>query len=128
MQVITLVLAATAVGLTSSSVLGPHSLWHRNPATDEKQVSTKLTNVLRYRGGEETKTETTDKIKGCCIGIDLGTTYRYVDHFSFLAPFHRLTLPNNYLQLRGRMEKWQSGDMSQRTREQNHSVLRWLEL
>lgn len=84
MQLISVVIAATVVGLSSSSVFGPLSFWHRSRATDEKQTPTKFINVLRIRGGEETKTEATDKIKGCCIGIDLGTTYRYNYYLSFL--------------------------------------------
>jgi hypothetical protein len=76
-QIRLLLLAATSFGLTCSSVFGPTSHWLRKPNSDETDKTLKFATMLRLRGGEEAKKEGTDKIKGCCIGIDLGTTYRY---------------------------------------------------
>jgi Hsp70 protein len=76
-QICLLLLAATSFGFTSSSVFGPTSHWLRKPNSDETDKTLKFATILRLRGGEEAKQEGTDKIKGCCIGIDLGTTYRY---------------------------------------------------
>lgn len=69
---------------SSSSIFGASNLWIKGSSKsliDDSSKSKKLEifgNVLKLRGGsEEEKPKTTEKIKGCCIGIDLGTTYRY---------------------------------------------------
>jgi len=67
-----------ACKLTTSSVIGPSSHWLKSPSTSKSDESENIRSLFRLRGGEETKTETTEKIKGCCIGIDLGTTYSCV--------------------------------------------------
>lgn len=37
-----------------------------------------LLQSLRLRGGASSSNDTSEKVKGTCIGIDLGTTYRYI--------------------------------------------------
>jgi hypothetical protein len=69
-------LALVACKLTTSSVIGPSTHWLKSPSSSKSDESENIRSVFRLRGGEEVKTETTEKIKGCCIGIDLGTTYR----------------------------------------------------
>lgn len=71
-----LIFAATSVGFVCSSVFGPSSFWLRKPNSDMADELTRFADILRLRGGEDEKKETSEKIKGCCIGIDLGTTYR----------------------------------------------------
>jgi hypothetical protein len=65
-----------ACKVTTSTVIGPSSHWLKSPSNSKSEESENIRSLLRLRGGEEAKTETTEKIKGCCIGIDLGTTYR----------------------------------------------------
>ena len=81
--VISLLLAACCLNIAYSAVFGPNGQWLRNPArvasdeTDNTTKQSKFASFLQLRGGEAAK-KTTDKITGCCIGIDLGTTYRYI--------------------------------------------------
>ena len=76
-----LLVAACCLNVASSAVFGPTGQWLRNPSkatsngAGESTENGRLANVLRIRGGDAEK-KSTDKITGCCIGIDLGTTYR----------------------------------------------------
>ena len=71
-------IVTTIIWPSSSSIFRPSSHWLGKQKTGSNDDTSKITRVLRIRGGaEETKKDGTDKIKGCCIGIDLGTTYRY---------------------------------------------------
>ena len=65
---------ASAVRLGASPWFGGHSHKENGGSTDSKRS---LECLLALRGGG-TKESTTaaEKIKGVCIGIDLGTTYR----------------------------------------------------
>ena len=72
-----LLLVACSTCFTSSAVFGPTGQWLRNPSKITADDSESFSRILRLRGGEGEK-KSTDKITGCCIGIDLGTTYRYI--------------------------------------------------
>lgn len=84
----------------------------RKSSSDETDITSKFASILRLRGGEEEKKGTTDKIKGCCIGIDLGTTYRYVPAiFNSPTPYPPILIIFLFLQLCRRVEEWESRDL-----------------
>lgn len=85
-----LLVAACSLCVTSSAVFGSMGQWLRNPSKVATDDSERFANILRLRGGEGEK-KSTDKITGCCIGIDLGTTYRYT-----LFSTHKFNVQHNY--------------------------------
>ena len=109
--VLLVVIVTTILWPSSSSTFRPSSHWLGKQNTASKDDFSNIARVLRLRGGEETKKDGTDKIKGCCIGIDLGTTYRYGKIYKQLLRYiqtvtHSPTDPNS--QLRCRLEERKS--------------------
>lgn len=48
------------------------SKWHKY----NNKKNRKLDEIFSLRGGETSDSKQSSKIKGSCVGIDLGTTYR----------------------------------------------------
>ena len=85
----------------------------RKPNTDEADTPSKFASILRLRGGEEAKKEASDKIKGCCIGIDLGTTYRYdFRRYAIISNFPTL-FPSYLINFHFAVAVWPFGRMGE---------------
>ena len=50
-------------------------------ADRKSENAIRLHNLIKMRGGEAEESSAAKKIKGLCIGIDLGTTYRFLHKF-----------------------------------------------
>lgn len=62
----------------SSRIFRNSNSWliNKSSTTDDEKTYTTVNNCLSLRGGASNEKEEDTKIKGTCIGIDLGTTYR----------------------------------------------------
>lgn len=91
-----------------------------NPANRSNTLSSQC---FKLWGGASSSDASDEKVKGLCIGIDLGTTTRFVI-FLFVSSLSLNHLFSNYLQLCCCLEEWSCWSMSQRTRQSHHSILR----
>ena len=97
---------------TSATFLGSPIRWLK-PVSHDDSI-TKRNRMLRIRGGNaaETTPANGSKIKGHCIGIDLGTTYRYDrSPLTNSSCFHLIFVL--FVKLCCRMERWSGGNLSE---------------
>jgi hypothetical protein len=63
------------------------SSWLKRSSNNEEQTSSGIRRCLTISGGASDNEKNGEKIQGVCIGIDLGTTYRYVMHRHIFSAF-----------------------------------------
>jgi len=80
---------------------------------ENNAASLKYSNCLKLRGGASSDDKTDSKIKGVCVGIDLGTTYRcskLMKCCSTIIVTHTIvsctSLTPVVVLLSGRMDEW----------------------
>ena len=62
----------------SSGLFASRTNWMKETSKpDDFKLKNTLENCFSIRGGADDVSSNNEKIKGVCIGIDLGTTYRY---------------------------------------------------
>ena len=103
-----LVVAFPGLTVSSTTGFGPAINRWLNPVDNDRKST-----LLRIRGGaDKTDTSKDAKVKGCCIGIDLGTTYRYSNSSKYFTKITSSTkldyiITSHQYQLCCSLEKWQ---------------------
>ena len=107
-----LLIACLLVGAQFAAAnLLARSLGRSRLKASEDESESSMKRCLRLRGGAADES-TDSKVQGTCIGIDLGTTYRYSPLFpGFAIDGLSLLLPVAALQF-GRMAAWKFARMS----------------